>query len=171
VSETPRAVQVFLVRHAIAAERGPEWPDDSQRPLTHRGVARMRQVVGGLRTLGVRPDVVGTSPLVRARQTADLLEAGLRPKPELVVVPAMAPGHTPTELLAALKALSVGRGLALVGHEPGLGELAAWMTGARAPLPFKKGGVCLIELPSLARLRDGALVWMATPKMLRSLAE
>jgi len=164
-------IQILLVRHAIAAERGPEWPDDSKRPLTHKGVARMRQVVNGLRALGVRPDVIGTSPLVRARQTADVLVAGLKPAPELTVVPAMAPGHTPAELAAALKAMTAVGGVALVGHEPGLGELAAWMIGARAALPFKKGGVCLIDLPSLARPREGALIWMATPKMLRSLSE
>jgi phosphohistidine phosphatase len=171
VNAGSRPVQIFLVRHAIAAERGPEWSDDSKRPLTHKGVARMRQVVGGLRALGVRLDLIGTSPLVRARQTADVLVAGLKPTPELSLVSAMAPGHPPAELAAALKTMTVAHGLALVGHEPGLGELAAWMVGARTALPFKKGGVCLVELPSLARPRDGTLIWMATPRMLRSLAE
>ena len=59
--------------------------------------------------------------------------------------------------------------LALVGHEPDLGELAAWLIGAKEPLPFRKGGICLIEAPVLPPGRNCALVWFATPKMLRAM--
>jgi len=167
---TMETCHLYLVRHAIAAERGPEWPDDTKRPLTHRGVARMRMVATGMRSIGVRVDVVCTSPLVRARQTAKLLVECLRPKPESVVVPALAPGHSPASVVKALQRAPVASSLMLVGHEPDLGRLAAWFIGAREPLSFKKGGVCRIDVASAARPRDGVLVWMATPKMLRALA-
>ena len=65
--------ELYLVRHAIAAERGEDWPDDDKRPLTARGVARFKESVDGMRRLGVEVDEIFTSPLVRAKQTADVL--------------------------------------------------------------------------------------------------
>jgi phosphohistidine phosphatase len=159
----------FLVRHAVAATRGDEWPNDDDRPLTHAGAARMRRVVSGLRALGVKVDVVATSPLVRAVETADLLVAGLKPVPALQVVPALAPGVAPAKVADALAAIDAKRNLAIVGHEPELGELAAWLIGARTPLPFKKGGVCRIDLEGPLSGRTARLVWMAPPKMLRAI--
>ena len=161
---------IYLVRHAIAAERGRQWPDDTKRPLTHKGAARMRQIVMGLRALGVEFDLVLTSPLVRARQTAELLIAGVRSKPALEVTDALAPGEPPVKV-AAMLAKHAGRcSIALVGHEPGLGELAAWLTGSNKPFVMKKGGVCRIEVTAMPPARQGQVVWHATPKMLRALA-
>src|SRR5437870_6121680 len=135
----------YLVRHAIAEERGDKWPDDRLRPLTHKGMARMRQAVRGLRALGVEVDLLLTSPLVRARQTADIVIEGLKPTPELEVVPALSPGTARATVGEALSAFSKANSIAVVGHEPDLGELARWLIGARAPLPMKKGGVCRID--------------------------
>ena len=75
------AVSLYLVRHAIAAKRGDEWPDDTKRPLTRKGVWRMREITAGLDALDVAIDVVVTSPLVRARDTAQLLIAGQSRRP------------------------------------------------------------------------------------------
>lgn len=166
---TPRIRSVFLVRHAIAEERGPAWPDDSLRPLTHRGKARMRQVVSGLMALAVRLDRVYTSPLVRARQTADLLVAGMSPRPELSESGTLAPGQPVEAVRRFIAPASRGRAFALVGHEPDLGELAAWLIGAPEPVVFKKGGVCRIDFARLPPEGVGHLVWHATPKMLRSI--
>jgi phosphohistidine phosphatase len=162
---------IYLVRHAIAAERGRQWPDDTKRPLTHKGAARMRQIVMGLRALGVEFDLVLTSPLVRARQTAELLIAGVRSKPALEVTDALAPGEPPVKVAAMLAKHSGRCSIALVGHEPGLGELAAWLVGANKPFVLKKGGVCRIEVTALPPARQGQVLWHATPKMLRALAK
>jgi phosphohistidine phosphatase len=162
---------LYIVRHAIAAERGEKWPDDSERPITHEGAARMRGVVQGLAALQVEPDVVITSPLVRAVETAEILVKGVTSTPRLVTSPAFGPGGSPSGMAGALSSLGKGKSMAVVGHEPGLGEFAAWLLGARHPLPFKKGGVCRIELsewPPVAR--GGTLIWFATPKMLRGLS-
>ena len=70
-------IELYLVRHAIAAERGPNYPDDRERPLTSEGIARFKQAVEGLKELDVTLDLVLTSPLVRASHTAELLVAGL----------------------------------------------------------------------------------------------
>ena len=160
---------LYLVRHAIAAERGDKYPDDTKRPLTNRGISRMREVVKGFRTLGPEIDLVLTSPLVRARQTADILVAGLSPAPELAVEDTLAPDHRPEMVTDALGGHASREAVALVGHEPDLGILAAWLIGAREPLVFKKGAIARIDVGGKPG-RDGQLIWLATPAMLRGLA-
>lgn len=163
--------ELYLVRHAIAAERGEDWPDDDKRPLTARGVARFKEAVEGLRKMGVAVDEIFTSPLVRAKQTAELLANGLPGKPPVKVLDALSPGHTPGSVLAQLARSARRRRIALVGHEPSLGELAAHLIGAGRALPFKKGGICRIDVESLTSRRPGALSWFVQPKLLRGLTK
>jgi phosphohistidine phosphatase len=161
--------ELYLVRHAIAAERGSEWPDDTKRPLTERGIARFKEVVKRLRRLEVEVDEIFTSPLIRARQTADLLSGGLEGKPPVKVLDALAPGHTSAAVMTQLAKIAKRRRVALVGHEPDLGELAAHLIGAGRALAFKKGGVCRIDVGSLSARRAGSLVWFVSPSLLRRL--
>jgi phosphohistidine phosphatase len=164
-------VRLYLVRHAIAEVRGPDWPDDTQRPLTRQGRQRMRRAARGLRDLGVELDVILTSPLVRARQTADILVRRLTPKPVLVETSSLAPGQPHSAVLRALEPYRRARAVALVGHEPDLGMLAAFLLGAPQPLVFGKGGVCCCECPKLPPDGDVRLLWHATPRMLRRMGE
>ena len=83
-------IELYLVRHAIAADRGPKYPDDRLRPLTPAGAKQFAKSVAGLVEMDVVIDFVLTSPLVRARETATLLAAGLKPKPALVEIEAIA---------------------------------------------------------------------------------
>ena len=159
--------ELYLVRHAIAAERGSEWKDDTKRPLTERGINRFKEVVKGLRHLDITVDEIFTSPLVRARQTAELLAAGLEGKAPVKVLDALAPGHTPASVMTHLARVAKRRRVALVGHEPDLGELAAHLIGAGRALVFKKGGICRIDLGSLTSKRAASLVWFLPPNVLR----
>jgi|SRR5688572_8852803 len=161
--------ELYLVRHAIAAERGEEWPDDTKRPLTVRGINRFKEVVRGLRHLDVALDEIYTSPLVRARQTADLLAAGVGGKPVVRTLDALAPGHTPSAVMAQLAKVSRGSRIALVGHEPDLGELAAHLIGAQRSLEFRKGGIGRIDVGALTSRRAGSLIWFLPPRVLRGL--
>jgi phosphohistidine phosphatase len=164
----------YLVRHAIAEERGPAWPDDTLRPLSPEGVRRMEQAVRGLAALDVMVAQIVSSPLVRARQTADLLakgltrrSSGLRPS-AVVLLPELAPDVAPEVTMRALAATTDAASVALVGHEPDLGLLAAWLIGADRPIPFKKGAVCRIDVRAWpARAGRGELVWFAPPRLLR----
>ena len=133
-------------------------------------MARFKESVTGLSRLGVAVDEIFTSPLIRAKQTADLLAAGLPGKPSVKVLDALSPGHAPGSVLAQLAKAAKRRRIALVGHEPGLGELAAHLIGAGRALPFKKGGACRIDVESLTSRRAGALSWFVTPKVLRGLS-
>ena len=164
-------IEIYLVRHGLAAERGPKYPDDRLRPLTPAGVKNFAESVPGLAELGVAVDFVLTSPLVRARETATLLAAGLKPKPAIVEVEALAPGGRHQAVIEAIKTHAKRyRRLALVGHEPDLGELAARLLGARGMIQFKKGGVCAIDVDGATPGGPGTLRWLLTPRALRALA-
>jgi phosphohistidine phosphatase len=161
-------VKLYLVRHAIAHERNPKkWPDDGLRPLTRRGTRRFEQTARGLRR--APPAAVYTSPLVRAVQTAEILARCAR-WPAHEVLHELEPHCPPAELLHALSALTPPQTAALVGHEPMLGKLAAFLLAGPQGKPlfeFKKGGVACLE--SENGLRPGAfrLLWLATPRLLR----
>ncbi len=161
--------EIYLIRHGLAEERGDAWPDDTERPLTDRGAVRVRKTARGLATIGVAFDVILTSPLVRARQTADAIASVFDPRPPIVPTEALAPGGSYQTLVAELEKTGRRTRIALVGHEPGIGELAAKFAGIRQPLAFKKGAVCRIDLESLPLDGPGALRWFLTPKILRAL--
>lgn len=134
------AVELYLVRHAIALEAAPGQSDDA-RPLSEEGIQKFRETVRGLKRLGVRLDRLYHSPKLRAVQTAELLvpllEGETEVTPYLAAEPSMA-------LLDTLQ----GSKVALVGHEPWISQLCAWLLIARREghaFPFKKGGVALLE--------------------------
>ena len=160
--------ELYLIRHGIAEERGSAWPDDTKRPLTDEGAARLRKSARGLARLGVSFDVMLTSPLVRARQTAEAIAAGLDPKPSIVVVESLAPEGAYAAVAADLEKQTRRTRIALVGHEPGIGELAARLLGSRHPIEFKKGAICRIDVDELPPGGPGDLRWMLPPKILRA---
>jgi phosphohistidine phosphatase len=163
-------IELYLIRHAIAAERGPNYPDDRERPLTSEGIARFKQAVEGLKQLEVSVDLVLTSPLVRAAHTAELLVAGLGTKPRTEQLDALAPGGRLTTVLEAIGTFAKRyRRIALVGHQPDLGELAAKLLRSRGEIEFKKGAVCCIELDGAMPNGPGVLRWLMPPKALRKL--
>ena len=161
------AYELYLIRHGIAEERGDAWPDDNKRPLTEEGMARLRKQARALARLGVGFDVVLTSPLVRTRQTAEIISSELDARPHIVTADSLAPGGTLQGVNADLEKHAKKTRLALVGHEPGIGELAARLIGARHPIEFKKGAICRIDVESLPPSGPGALRWFLTPKILR----
>ena len=165
------AVELYIIRHGLAEERGAAWPDDARRPLTGEGMARLRKEARGLRTIGVAFDVILTSPLVRARQTAEILGAGLEPRPHLVNIESLSPDRSYAAVMSDLAKHGKRGRIALVGHEPSIGELAARLIGSRHPLPFKKGAICCIEVDALPPAGPGSLRWFLSPRLLRALAK
>jgi phosphohistidine phosphatase len=165
------SIELYLIRHGVAAERGDAWPDDNKRPLTHKGLVRLRREVNALNRLGVSFDQVLTSPLVRARQTAEVFADNLSSHPPLAVFEPLSPSGTPAQVLEELGKYSRRRRIALVGHEPNLGELAAKLIGTRTAIEFKKGAICRIDVETLPPARAGRLRWFIAPKMLRRLGK
>jgi phosphohistidine phosphatase len=164
------ALELYLIRHGLAAERGDAYPDDTKRPLTKDGISRLRREADALENLGIVFAQIVTSPLVRATQTADVFAEFVKPRIPVAHSDALRPEGTPDAVIADLARYAKKGSVALVGHEPNLGELAARLIGARAPLPFKKGGMCRIDFESLPPKGLGQLRWFMSPRMLRRLA-
>src|SRR5919108_5112448 len=91
--------ELYLIRHAIAEQRGDAWPDDSKRPLSEDGMARMRRTARGLVRLGVSLDVILSSPLVRTRQTAEIISGALAARPSIVNVESLAPAGSYADVI------------------------------------------------------------------------
>ena len=161
--------ELYLIRHGLAEARGERWPDDTKRPLSEEGLSRLRKQARGLARLGVAFDVVLTSPLVRTRQTAEIVAAALEPRPPIANIDSLAPDGSYQAVVAELEKHARRMRIALVGHEPGIGELAAWLIGARHPIEFKKGGACRIDVKALPPAGLGVLRWFLTPKVMRTL--
>jgi phosphohistidine phosphatase len=161
--------ELYLIRHGLAEERGPAWPDDHKRPLTEDGASRMRKSARGLSRLGVAFDLVLTSPLVRAKQTAEIVAAAANPRPAIVTIDSMSPDGGVAAVIADLEKHAKKTRIALVGHEPGIGELAARLIGSRHAIEFKKGAVCRIDLDALPPSGPGQLRWLLTPKIMRAI--
>lgn len=165
----PGPYELYLIRHGIAEERGEAWPDDAKRPLTEEGMASLRKAARGLVRLGVSFDAILTSPLVRARQTADAVASAFEVRPHIVAAESLAPGGTYQAVLADLEKHARRSRIALVGHEPGIGELASRLFGSRHPLEFKKGAACRIDVDAVPPTGPGSLRWFLTPRIMRSL--
>ena len=105
--------ELYLIRHGIAEERGDPWPDDTKRPLSEKGVARLRKGTRNLAHIGVSFDVMLTSPLVRTRQTAEIVAAVFDPRPPIVAAESLAPAGTYEEVLADLEKQSRRTAIAL----------------------------------------------------------
>ena len=163
-------MELLIVRHAIALERDTHrWPDDDERPLSARGMARARKAAAGLKALTARPTRVLASPVLRAHQTAAILTqvAGW---PRAVQCHQLMPGVAPGELLALIGRARDER-LAVVGHEPGLGHLVSTCLpgGAKsAAFAFRKMGVALLEFKGPPKAGRGELIWFLPPRVLRA---
>jgi phosphohistidine phosphatase len=161
-------VDLYLIRHAEAEPRDDAGTTpDEERVLTSAGQAEARAVAAGLLRRGVRLDAVVTSPLVRARQTAEALLAGWPPPaPALHVSGELAPGGKRRKLVRFLGGLSA-HAVGLVGHMPDLGELGGWLLGSRkVELDLAKAGVALIHCNGDVGKGEGSLVWMVPPDWL-----
>lgn len=166
-------MDLFVVRHAIAFERDPSrWPNDADRPLTLEGEDRFRRAAAGLRTLVPTVDLMLASPFARAWRTAELLqeEAGWPIPERCEELEADRPG---VGTLAPLRRHSSRASVALVGHQPSLGELASVLLAGSDDLvaiEIKKGGTLALGVSRDVRPGNAVLRWALSPKVLRSLA-
>jgi len=168
-------MKLLLVRHAIAEEAEAfiaAGGTDAQRPLTETGRKKMRKGANRLRTMLGRIDVLAHSPLLRARETAELIAraCGDPPLVECVSLDYRYPPDAVADWLAQYPSDYL---VVVVGHEPQLGLLAGLLvTGEPRPLiAFRKGGVAMIEFPESAEVGVGVLHWVLTAGQLRSLKQ
>jgi len=160
---------LYIIRHAWAYHYGdPRWPDDTQRPLSEKGCKRFTGIVDCMVERGFAPQIIATSPLVRCRQTADLVAEGILEPADVVELDALEPGSDLEALLAwtAEQAQRYAE-VAWVGHAPDVGRLVAALTGdGEGEIHFAKGGVAAVVLEDPPEPGQGELRWLVTAKVL-----
>ena len=169
-------MRLLVIRHGIAGEReawAARGKPDAERPLTGEGRQKMRRGARGLRLLVPEIDVLASSPLVRATQTAEIVSAAYRGSLPIETVEELSPERRPDELLGWLRSQQAGATVAVVGHEPHLGFLVGWLLTGRNDsfVDFKKGGAVLLDFDDPPVGGNAVLTWALTPRHLRWLGE
>lgn len=168
-------MKLLVIRHAVAEDRDAfavTGQPDARRPLTDDGRKKMKGAARGLKRVVDRIDVLATSPLLRAAQTAELVSkayGGL----ETRTVDELSPERRPDELLGWLRGHQLGDTVAVVGHEPHLGFLVGWLLTGRNDsfVEFRKGGAALLEFDDPPSGGNAVLSWAMPPRLLRWLGK
>jgi phosphohistidine phosphatase len=161
------SVDLYLIRHAEAKPLGEEETiTDEERPLTDKGHAQAKLIAVGLQRHGVHLGLLLTSPLLRARQTAEgILSQWTASAPQLEVCEPLAPGKSPKKLARFLRSLETDS-VGLVGHMPDLGTFLTRLIGSlKAQVHLSKGGVAFVACDGV-RKGLGTLQWLVTPQWL-----
>jgi phosphohistidine phosphatase len=157
-------MELYLIRHAEAAPAGENGVSDEDRPLTSCGMAQATALANALRGHGVELRLMISSPLLRARQTAEeLLREWPEPRPDFRVYQELALGGKRRRLLRALREQGADK-VAVVGHEPELGSLAAYLLGSKKlHIALDKAGVAFLQCNAGLDKGDGQLNWLLPP--------
>jgi phosphohistidine phosphatase len=168
-------MDLYVLRHAIAVERGTRdyLEDDSKRPLTKKGIRRMRRGVRGLARAGLAFDLLLTSPYARARQTAEIVAEALEGDDRMEVFQPLTPETPPEQAIRQIaRRTEKLDSVLLVGHEPQLSAIGSLLLAGNSGLALElgKGGAFKLEAEQLV---PGAAVleWWLTPRQLRRLGE
>ncbi len=168
-------MNLYMIRHGIAQPLGKKNDfRDEKRVLTSDGRDRMRASAKGLRKLGIEFDIILTSPLARANETAEIIAEALGvDKKQIHRTDNLKPGASAEELFSEIKKHKNAESIALVGHQPDLGELISRIAHGNTGLSLqvKKGGVCCINVKETVPALRGSLVWFFMPKQLRLLSK
>jgi phosphohistidine phosphatase len=157
-------VILYFMRHGKAGHGDPGDPDDDTRQVTDAGAAELRAAATVWRRLNLRPDVVLSSPLPRARQTADLFVEGVGLKREPIEDNRLLPGADWSDMAQAMADHRDARRVMFVSHEPDLSEAVCLLTGARA-VRMRKGGLACVEFPGIPEPGAGELAWLLDPDL------
>ncbi len=157
---------IFIVRHAWAEDLGEQFPTDDVRPLTKAGRKRFCKMVKRLARRGFEPQHIATSPLLRCRETAEIIAEQISGEPAVTPIEALAPGGSLEPLIEWTRKQG-GEDVAWVGHAPDVEEMAAALIGdARAAVKFAKGAVAAIEFEGPIAPGAGQLRWLITAEVL-----
>jgi phosphohistidine phosphatase len=162
-------MQLYIVRHGIAIDReDPKSPPEAERYLTEEGIERTSQVANGIAALGAHADLMVSSPLVRAMQTAAIFAKALAyPEQKIRQCESLLPGAAPTAFLRELAREKDVSSVFCFGHAPHLDGLLTASVGAQRHITsMKKAGVAFVELKRVSP-PNGRLVWLVTPKLFR----
>jgi phosphohistidine phosphatase len=166
-------MNLYLFRHGIAVDRGlPGYEDDSQRPLTSKGATRIRRIARAIKGLGVKFDLILSSPYVRAHKTAQITASIYGIETSLHLTGNLIPTGSPAALIGEIhETYADALSILVVGHEPYLSEMAGMLLAGdeKVALALKKGGLCKFSIDELKYGRCATLEWLMTPKQMLNL--
>ena len=162
-------MNLYILRHGIAVERGTPGIKDADRPLTPKGRRRLRQVTGAMREMELSFDLILSSPFARALQTAEIVARTFKQKNKLVLSSELTPGGNPKLLIEQINKIKPRpKYILLVGHEPYLSQFIGLLLAGNTntAIDLKKGGLCKLEIETLRYGRCASLIWLLTPQQM-----
>ena len=164
-------MDLFILRHGEAGKRSATARSDLQRPLTVTGKQEIEEIVKAFVKLGLEFDYVYTSPLLRCKQTAEIVMTYMKNRNKVEELNELRPEGNKLELYNKLSKLKQNSSVLLVGHEPYLSELIGDAIGGASRIDLKKGGLARIRTISLQPKIQGELRWLLTPKHMKKIAK
>lgn len=167
-------MDIHILRHGIAAALGPDNNfQDEQRELTAEGVQKMRSAAQGLVRLEIDFDLIASSPLIRAQQTARIVAEALKFREPIASWDELVPEGQVEHVMNRLAGCQNRNSVLLVGHQPNVGCLAAYLlsVNARRSFPFKKGAILSVRVSKVPPSSADELLWMLPSRMLRRIGE
>ncbi|MDH4183718.1 MAG: phosphohistidine phosphatase SixA [Nitrospinota bacterium] len=166
-------MDLYILRHAVAEARSADnVEDDGKRPLTAKGRAKMSKIAKGMKKLGVKFDLLLSSPAIRAKDTARIVAAEFNAKKKLKLSMNLAVGGNQESLVTELvQERGAPASVVIVGHEPALSFFASvLLTGdGGMAVDLKKGGLIKLQISALGYRKCAKLMWLLTPSQLRRL--
>lgn len=165
----PAHVDLYVLRHGEAGKRLAAGSNDSERALTVAGAKEVEEIAGAIAKLGIKPDLVATSPLARAHQTAAIVAKKLKIKNKMQDWDELKPEGSRARLYERLARFKPEASVMVVGHEPYLGSLVSELAfdGQKGRVVMKKGGLARVGVTSLRPRPKGELRWLLTPKIMK----
>lgn len=165
-------MDLFILRHGDAGRHSMMSRDDSKRSLTLGGKREIEEITKGLESLGVEIDYIFTSPLLRSKQTAEIVFNHIKCKNQINELEELKPEGNRLQLYEKLSTLKQNSSVLIVGHEPYLSELIGdAISGRSSRIDLKKGGLARIRTISLLPKIQGELRWLMTPKHMKKIAK
>ena len=159
-------MELYLLRHGTAAHGAGK---DADRPLTAEGKAEVSAVAARARAAGVKPDAILSSPLRRAIETAKLAAAALGYDGKIEQTRALEPERPAEDVWEEIVARAGAEQILLASHQPLMGDLLSWLLNSPYTCAeFKKGALARVDVEPTASRPRGVLVWLITPRLLRS---
>ncbi len=167
---SPTKIDLFILRHGEAGNPMTVVEEDSERPLTPDGRAEMQKIAKSLKSIGLQTKQIYTSPLKRARETAEIT-AKILNIPTLEEWDELKPDGSKVALYRKLERLEQNSRPILVGHEPYLTSMIGEIIGTKSPkIVLKKGGVGKVRITSFTPRISGELRWLLTPKIMSKMS-
>jgi phosphohistidine phosphatase len=162
-------MNLFILRHGIAVEHGAAgYENDDERPLTSKGERKVWMIAEAMKALEISFDSILSSPLVRTRETAEIVAEALKSRKRLELTETLEPQESAKPLIEYLNDQGAVDNVLLVGHEPFLSRLISLLISGNpgASVLLKKGGFCKLSTDELKHAQCATLEWLLTPKQM-----